>query len=225
VDIVVSGRNVPVTEAVKEAVRGKIGSLDRFLGGLERADVVFKEERNPRIEAREHVEVTLEGHGHHIRARSTGVDQLHAVDLAVNKLEKQLGKLKTRVVRRRRPNLRRDDSHHPLQRALNGEQVGPAVDASTQGSGAPTQTATGAADDWAAADLGDGEELDREPVIVRTKSIELSPMTADEAVLRMELLGHGFFLFCNRDTGRATVVYQRDDGDIGLIEGIDSDAV
>ena len=62
-----------------------------------------------------------------------------------------------------------------------------------------------------------------EPQIVRTKSIELTPMTIDDAVLRMQLLDHPFFLFCNRDSGHASVLYRRDDGDIGLIEGIGSD--
>ena len=208
-DIVVSGRNVQITDTVKEAIRQKVGTLDRFVAGLDRADVVFKEERNPRIEAPENVEVTLEGHGHHIRAKSTGRDQLHAVDLAVTKLEKQLRKLKTQVEKRHRPNFHRHQNHHPLQRALNGQ-----VAAVADQEGAPVP------------DLDDQPVDDRpEPSIVRTKSIELTPMTAEDAALRMELLDHGFFLFCNRDTGRACVVYQRDDGDIGLIEGIGSDLV
>jgi len=209
VDIVVSGRNVQVTETVKEAIRHKVGTLDRFVAGLDRADVVFKKERNPRIDAPEHVEVTLEGHGHHIRAKSRGRDQLHAVDMAVTKLEKQLHKLKTQVERRHRPNSHRPQNHHPLQRALNGEVSALPDEAEEAG--------PEGGDDV----VGDGSE----PAIVRTKSIELSPMTAEDAVLRMELLDHGFFLFCNRDTGRASVVYQRDDGDIGLIEGIGSDVV
>lgn len=214
-DIVVSGRNVAVEDSVRAAIGQKVGTLDRFLNGLDSAHVVFKEEKNPRIADKEHVEVTVEGHGHHIRAKGHAADQLTAVEIAVAKLEKQLRKLKTRVVKRHRPNLHRSDSHHPLQQVLDGAPVDdlPVTDPPPADDGADGD---GPADDGAAA-------AEHEPQLVRTKSIELAPMTVDDAMLRMEMLGHGFFLFCNRDTGHASVVYERDDGDIGLIEGLDSD--
>ena len=56
------------------------------------------------------------------------------------------------------------------------------------------------------------------PQIVKSKRFYLAPMTPDDAVLKMELLGHGFFFFINKDTNRSAVVYKRDDGDIGLID-------
>ncbi len=55
--------------------------------------------------------------------------------------------------------------------------------------------------------------------IVKTKQFVIDPITPDEAVLQMELLGHDFFLFTNSDTNGSAVVYLRDDGDVGLIEG------
>lgn len=208
-DIVVSGRNVAVADSVKAAITQKVGTLDRFLSGLDSAHVVFKEEKNPRIADKEHVEVTVEGHGHHIRAKGHAADQLTAVEIAVSRLEKQLHKLKTRVVKRHRPNLHRPDNHHPLQRALDGAPVDELPVTSPPEPGADADA--------------DDEVEEAEPRLVRTKSIELAPMTVDDAMLRMEMLGHGFFLFCNRDTGHASVVYERDDGDIGLIEGLGSD--
>ena len=54
--------------------------------------------------------------------------------------------------------------------------------------------------------------------IVKKKQFVIDPMTADDAVLQMELLGHDFFLFTNAETGRSAVVYMRDDGDVGLID-------
>lgn len=54
--------------------------------------------------------------------------------------------------------------------------------------------------------------------IVRTKRFDIKPMTAEEAVLQMEMLGHGFYLFTNSESGEANVVYHRRDGDLGLIE-------
>ena len=65
-DVSISGRNVDVPEEVQDAVRSKIGTLDRFVYALDRADVVFREEKNPRISDKEQIEVTLQGHGHHI---------------------------------------------------------------------------------------------------------------------------------------------------------------
>ncbi|WP_420623123.1 ribosome hibernation-promoting factor, HPF/YfiA family [Candidatus Poriferisodalis sp.] len=194
--IIITGRKVQVPDDVRAAVERKIGALDRFVGDLDRAEVVFREEKNPRIAEREQVEVTLLGHGHRVRASVSGVDQHQAVDLAVGKLGKQLRKLKTRVVRRRRPNLQRDEVHHPLAR-LDNELVNGAV--------APEQ----------AADIDDPEWV---PRIVRRKTFELEFMDPAEAVARMQLLDHDFFLFVNVDSDKPSVVYLRSDGDAGLIE-------
>jgi len=60
-----------------------------------------------------------------------------------------------------------------------------------------------------------GEES---PSIVRRKTISLKPMTPEEAVLQMEMLGHDFFVFTDSETGQATVVYRRNDGNVGLID-------
>jgi putative sigma-54 modulation protein len=68
-------------------------------------------------------------------------------------------------------------------------------------------------------DLTDDDVEDGQPRIVKTKQFSIKPMTAEEAHLQMELLGHSFFLFTNADTGHSAVVYQRNDGMIGLIEG------
>lgn len=186
--ILITGRKVEVPDAVRTAVERKIGSLDRFVGDLDRAEVVFREEKNPRISEREQVEVTLLGHGHQIRASVAGVDQLQAIDLAVEKLGKQLRKLKTRAVRRHRPNLHREESHHPLTKLEH--------------------------------DLGESEsaEDDAGPRIVRRKTFDLDLMVPDDALVRMELLDHDFYLFVNADSGKPSVVYLRDDGDAGLIE-------
>ena len=64
----------------------------------------------------------------------------------------------------------------------------------------------------------DGDEPGNEPRLVKTKRFAVKPMTVDEAILQMEMLGHSFFFFENADTGDAAVVYRRTDGDIGMIE-------
>ena len=65
----------------------------------------------------------------------------------------------------------------------------------------------------------DEEAEEAQPAqIVKTKEFTIKPMTADEALLQMDLLGHDFFLFTNSDSGRAAVIYRRNDGNFGLIE-------
>lgn len=180
-DIAVSSRNTEVSDALRAATEDKIGRLARFLDGMERAEVHFSEERNPRIADKEVCEVTLEGHGHHVRCKVSAPDGFAAVDRAVEKLEHQLHKLKTKLVRRNHVGVRR----------------GPPSFADTDG------------DD---EDGGSGVR------IVKTKRFTIKPMTPEEAVLQMDLLGHDFFFFTNALTERAAVVYRRDDGDVGLID-------
>lgn len=99
-DIKVSGRHTEVSDVLRQATIDKIGRLGRYVDGMERAEVHFSEERNPRIVDKEICEVTLEGHGHHVRCKVAAPDGFAAVDRAVEKLEHQLHKLKTKLARR-----------------------------------------------------------------------------------------------------------------------------
>jgi putative sigma-54 modulation protein len=101
-DVSVSGRHTTVSEPLRIQAVEKIGRLEKYLSGMERAEVHFWEEKNARSEDREYCEVTMEGHGHHIRCKVSAPDGFTAIDLAVDKLERQLRKLKTRMDRRRK---------------------------------------------------------------------------------------------------------------------------
>ncbi|PWU21476.1 MAG: ribosome-associated translation inhibitor RaiA [Candidatus Rokuibacteriota bacterium] len=61
-------------------------------------------------------------------------------------------------------------------------------------------------------------EIEESPVIVRKKQFTLNPLTAEEAVLQLELVGHDFYVFRNADSGEINVIYRRDQGGYGLIE-------
>jgi len=192
-EITVSARHTDVSAALREAVEEKIGRLSRFLEGMDRAEVHFTEERNPRIAAKEVCEVTLEGHGHHVRCKVAAADGFAAIDAAVDKLEHQLHKLKTKVVGRRHGG-RRNGRH--------------ADDLDADGVLA-TLVDDGAVDDDVADDT---------PRIVKTKKHALKPMTPEEAMLRLDLVEHDFWFFTNAETGRSAVLYRRADGDLGLID-------
>lgn len=194
-DVSISARHVTITPRLEEVIHDKIGGLDRFLQGLDHAEVHFDEARNPRITQKESCEVVVEGHGHHLRCKVHAPDPFSAVDAATLKLERQIRKLRTRLQRR----------HHGEGQTLRDL----AFD-----TGAPIEPST-----MSEADHGDVEADEQVlPRIVKTKRFYLAPMSAEDAVLKMDLLGHGFFFFINAETSRSAVVYRRDDGDVGLID-------
>jgi len=198
-EITVSARHTDVSAALREAVEEKIGRLTRFLEGMDRAEVHFTEERNRRIADREVCEVTLEGHGHHVRCKVAAADGFAAIDAAVAKLEHQLHKLKTKVQTRR----------HVARRSGRT-----AAELDADGVLATLVDDESLLDD-------DGPDADGEvggPRIVKTKRHNLKPMTPEEAILRLDLVEHDFWFFTNAETGRAAVLYKRTDGDLGLID-------
>ena len=95
----ISARRTVVSDRLQDLTRSKLNRLDKYVPGLERADVHFSEERNPRITDKEICEVTVEGHGHHVRTKVTAPDPYTAIDRATEKLEHQFHKLKTKLHR------------------------------------------------------------------------------------------------------------------------------
>jgi len=194
-EVTVSARHTEVPERLRLSAEEKIGRLGRYVDGMDRAEVHFSTQRNPRIAEREVCEVTMEGHGHHVRAKVAATDAYAAVDKVVAKLEQQLHKLKTKLQRQRKGTGRPGRST-PAADALVSDTL--VLDRPEDPAVAPAE--------------------DRLPKIVKVKRFASMGMTADEAAQRMDLMGHGFFFFTNLDTGRSAVVYRRDDGDIGLID-------
>ena len=179
----ISSRRTVVSDRLQDLTETKLGRLDKYVPGLERADVHFCEERNPRISDKEICEVTVLGDGHRVRTKVTAPDPYTALDLATEKLEHQLYKLKSKLHRHEH----------------SGEQTIRLDDPLPISGDVPV-------------------EDDNVSQIVKKKQFAIDPMSAEDAVLQMELLGHDFFLFTNVDTNRSAVVYVRDDGDIGLID-------
>ncbi len=190
-DVSISARHVNVTPRLEEVIHEKIGQLDRYLDALDYATVHFDEARNPRITDKEFCEIVLKGRGHHLRCKVRAPDPFTAIDLAEDKLLRQIRKLRTKLHRR----------HQGTGATIR--------------SGVDTQLSNVAvADQVTEFDL----EEERIPQIVKTKRFHLGPLTPDEAVEKMENMDHGFFFFINKETARSAVVYRRDDGDVGLID-------
>ena len=181
-----------VSDKLRRLSEDKVSRLSRIVD-MERAEVVFSREKNPRIAASDKCEITLTGQGHHVRSKVAAGDSFSAVDLAIVKVEPQLKKLKSRM--------------HRATHGATRETLRVAEDPSVV-EGALERT-------------DDGTSRHDPPKIVKSKRFAMMPMTPEEAMSRMGLLGHGFFFFTNIDTHRAAVVYLREDGDVGLIDEAD----
>jgi len=182
-DVRLSAKRTELTARLEEYTIEKVERLDRFVDGLDRSDVHFVEEQNPRIANRVMCEITVVGHGHHVRAKHTAPDAFAAVDGTVDKLERQLRKLKTRLIRR----------WH-----ASGDQT--------------------LLNDAGIATADAEAETPAPPKIVKSKKFHIASMTAEEAVLELELVNHDFYFFHNSETMRAAIVYRRNNGDFGLID-------
>ncbi|QNG35973.1 ribosome-associated translation inhibitor RaiA [Geodermatophilaceae bacterium NBWT11] len=211
-EIVVRGRNVEVPEHFRQHVEDKVGQLERFDAKIERFDVELLHEKNPRQSANcQRVEITLRGKGPVVRAEACAADFQSALDAAVTKLENRL----RRAADRRRV-------HH-----------GRRTPASVRLDGAAFADATPAVDREPAPVGADPLEPEEHLPgrVVREKQHPATPMTVDQALHEMELVGHDFFLFACAETGIPTVVYRRHAYDYGLIRlagdsaGGDADAI
>ena len=169
------GKNIVVTEAMKKAVEEKLSKMDKYF--VINDDVVAKVLARTYKTAQK-VEITIHTKMMDFRVEVSANDFYAAVDLAIDKLEGQMRKLKTKLCRRHKESL--------------GESI--------------------------AFDNFETEEDDENDEMVRTKEVYLEPMDIDEAITRMEALGHTFFLYKDVEDEMISVVYKRFDGGYGVIQ-------
>jgi putative sigma-54 modulation protein len=172
----VKGRNVEVSEQIRNYAQEKLRKLDRLVADPTRVELELALEKNPSIAANHIAEATVWTKGPVLRARESSADMKASIDQLVDKLERQV----KRYREKRRP-----------RRHTRGDS----------GVAAPPFPA-----------------FEGEPTIVKTKQFAVKPMTPEEAVLQLELVGHDFFVFRNADSDEVNVLYRRRDGDFGLIE-------
>ncbi len=170
------GKNIEVTEGIKEALLKKMSRMDKYF--------VIDDDVTCRAVVRTYktgqkVEITIFTKMMDFRAEVVDDDLYAAFDLAIDKLEGQMRKLKTRLDRRNRDGL--------------GKSI--------------------------AFENFDAEQEEEEnEEIIRTKSYMLTPMSVDEAITRMEALGHDFFMYLDDEDQMISVLYRRADGGFGIIQ-------
>ncbi|HEX9774089.1 MAG TPA: ribosome-associated translation inhibitor RaiA [Actinomycetota bacterium] len=197
--IIVSGRNMHVSSHLRDHAIHKLERVGRFGDRIQALEIEFSEEHNPRIAAKFTVEVTATTKQQVIRAHASGPDAMSAVDLVEDKLEAQVNKLRSRFTRRG------SRTKHPkMPESPASSEPGPAT--SSNGQASPVQSEPGS------------EASPEGPQITHVTRFTVKPMTAEEAVLQMETLGHDFYLFVDAESEQAGVVYRRRDGSFGLIE-------
>ena len=188
-EIVVRGRNVVVPDHYRQHVADKLAKLERYDHKIHRTDVELQHEKNPRQNGScQHVEITCRTRGPVVRSEACAEDFYKALDIAADRLERRF----RQAADRRR-------IHH-------GRRTPRSVAEAT--ASLPTDLAPEASDE---------EPSDGPGRIVREKDHDAEPMSVDDALFQMELVGHDFYLFKDIETGRASVVYRRHAYDYGLI--------
>jgi ribosomal subunit interface protein len=222
-DIVVKGRNVEVPDHYRVHVAEKLARLERYDRKVIRFDVELFHEPNRRQSKNcQRVEITGKGRGPIVRSEACAGDFYAALDSAVSKLENRL----------RRSHDRRRVHHGrrgPTSVAEATSGLGEAADLNGQAQGVRLgQTALleapesedgfgGMAEVPAQQRWDDGLEDNVPGRIAREKEHTAKPMTVDQALYEMELVGHDFYLFADADCGRPSVVYRRKGFDYGVI--------
>jgi len=213
-DIVFKGRHTEVLERFRSHARAKLARIVRLDSRVARIDVEVSTERNPRQAGRrERVELTISSRGPVIRAEAAAEDRFTALDMAFAKLESRL----------RRSGDRRKCRHAA---GTGGKLATAAGRPSDLDEGGPPGGDERSAEVEDSADDDDLISIPMEgegPLIVRQKAHDAQPMSVDQALFEMELVGHDFYLFRDTGNGQPSVVYRRRGYQYGVLRLVESD--
>jgi ribosomal subunit interface protein len=199
VEVVVKGRHCEVSDRFRSHVEEKLTRLEKYDQRVIRVDVEVSKESNPRLSDQSvRVEITIRSKGPVIRAEAAAEDKMAALDKAVERLSAQARKASDR--RRVHHGSRRPTS---LAQAMAGN--------STELAEVPVEDDVVEYKSGSITVMGDG------PPVVREKTHPAVPMTLDQALYEMELVGHDFYLFIDKENEQPSVVYRRKGYDYGVI--------
>lgn len=190
--LVLKGKNFVISDRIRDYVEKKVGKLDRYLPDINEARVEITQEKTKSIKDRNVVQVTLRANGTILRAEDRSEAIYASIDSAVDKIHRQIVRYKGK--RQKRWQGQTNKAQQQLQQ--EAEMLLPDIDEEAMAAIA--------------------EESDRH--IVRTKRFLINPMTEEEAIEQMELLGHNFFVFFNANVDRVNVLYRRSDSNYGLLD-------
>jgi putative sigma-54 modulation protein len=184
--LVIHGKNIEITDAIREYVHQKIEkAVNHFENLTNEVDVHLSVARNPRINPNQAAEVTIYANGNIIRAEESSESLYASIDLVADKIARQLRKYKER----------RQAKKTQAQSKLAEVAEQPVV-----------------------TDLIGDRSPELPSEVVRTKYFAMPPMTIEEALEQLKLVGHDFFMFLNGETGEINVIYERNHGGYGVIQ-------
>ena len=212
-EIVITGRHTQIKQRFRDVVDSKMNRVTAIAPDAQRIQVVLTHEGNPRqADSAKRVELTVQAGKTVIRAEASSADEFSALDMALDKLTQRL-----RRVRDRRKDHRRGLEHPPLPVDLPVDNQ-----AGDQGEQDQESNPDNSAQSAVASDLAPGQSVEVQvgdtPIVIRRKLHIAEPMSIDEALYEMELIGHDFFLFVNKETKRPSVVYRRHGWSYGVFE-------
>jgi len=199
VDVVVSSRHCEVSDRFREHVEEKLTRLEKHNHRIIRVEVLLEKEARPRDPERTvRVELTAKSKGPVVRAEAAAEDKMAALDLALDKMAAQMRRAADRKKVHR-------GQHKP-------ESLGQAMARTS-----PPLTDQSDAEHIAERKVGPVTVTGDGPLVVREKSHAAAPMTLEQALYEMELVGHDFYLFVDKESEKPSVVYRRRGYDYGVI--------
>lgn len=202
-EIVVVGRGTDINDKFRSHAEEKLDKIEQLAIDPQRVEVEVTREKNPRLsDSAERVELTLRGKGPVTRAEASAADRYAAFDIAYGKLSERLRRARDRRKDRRKG---AGSTIPPMPSTLDDLPVTEQAPVEE-----PTRKPLQAGE-VAETQLGDS------PVIVRHKVHSAVPMTVDQALYEMELVGHPFYLFVEEESQQPAVVYHRTGWTYGVI--------
>jgi putative sigma-54 modulation protein len=188
--LVIQGKNIEITEAIRNYVHQKIEkAANHFQYLTTEIDIHLSVARNPRINPKQTAEVTIYANGSVIRAEESSENLYASIDLVADKIARQLRKFKEK----------RSEKNYP--RSKDERIINEPIDESAF-----------------VEELTVNGTVSLPTDVVRTKYFAMPPMTVQEALEQLELVDHDFYMFRNSDTGEINVIYERNHGGYGVIQ-------
>lgn len=187
-ELKIQTRNLEINDRVRQHIAEKLNQINRHLPGITEAVVEVAAEPTRKQQDRIVVQVTLDVAGSILRGEQRASNTTVAINAVAEVLNRRIERYKSRAYRNERA---RQEGV-----ALRTQQA--------EEAGQPTSSVE-------AEPLSDG-------TLVRIKQFDMEPLTVEEAAFQMQLLGHSFFMFLNSESRQYNVIYQRDDGNYGLIQ-------
>ena len=188
-DIRIQTKNIDLNQGAEEYIQKKFNRIRRHLQNLDDAKMEVSRTTTRSTRDRVQAQMTLNVAGHTLRGQDRGVNVFAAVDGVVDVVDRQIRRFKGKV-------------YHTSQAKKSARAF----------RDVPARAVMEMPDPL------DEDEIEDVGEVVRTKRFSMTPMSVEEAILQMEMLGHSFFLFFNVETSEYNVAYRRLDGDYGVIE-------